>query len=418
MSSFADNAAERPHGRAQRHGGSAIVGSVSTSYDAIVIGLGGIGSAAAYRLAQRGARVLGLEQFELGHDRGASQDESRIIRLSYHRREYVELAKDAFAAWHEVEAASGDRILTITGGLDLAPPDAPEAIEDYAAAMTAAGVAFEWLDTAAIARRWPQWRLDDGTRGLLQEAAGIADPSVGNPAHQRLAREHGAELLERVKVTGIREEAAGELTVETADGRRFETGAVVLATDAWTNDLLGPLGHALPLRVTREQVTWFDATDRAAFEPDRFPIWIWLGEPSFYGFPAHRGRGPKVGQDIGGRETTADGRSFEPDPDGLARVAGFLEQHLPTALGPTRTKTCLYTLTPDRDFVLDCVPGMPGLVVALGAAHGYKFAALFGRILADLALGDRRAKTPGEGLFSCDRPILRAASTANLVADR
>jgi monomeric sarcosine oxidase len=387
-----------------------------TSYDAIVIGLGAIGSAAAYRLAARGARVLGLEQFELGHDRGASQDESRIIRLSYHRPEYVELAKAAFAAWREVEAASGDRVLTITGGLDLAPPEAPEQIEDYAAAMTTAGVDFEWLDTADIARRWPVWRLDDGTRGLFQEAAGIADPSIGNPAHRRLALEHGAELVERAKVATIHERH-GELAIETTDGRTFEAGAVVLAADAWTNDLLGPLGHPLPLRVTREQVTWFEPADPAPFQPERFPIWIWLGEPSFYGFPGHRGRGPKVGQDIGGRETTADGRSFEPDPDGLARVHGFLERHLPDALGPARTKTCLYTLTPDRDFVLDCLPELPGVVVGLGAAHGYKFAALFGVALADLALGQDPRSAPGAGLFSCERPAL-IGGAANLVLER
>lgn len=384
------------------------------SYDAIVVGLGGIGSAAACRLAARGARVLGLEQFELGHERGASQDESRIIRLSYHRPEYVELAKDAFAAWREVEAASGRQVLTITGGLDLGPLGALEAIEDYAAAMAAAGVDFEWLDTAELLRRWPQWRLDDGTRGLFQAAAGIADPSVGNPVHRELAVAHGAELVEQARVTAVREHR-GEVEVLTADGRRFTAGSVVLAMDAWTNDLLEPLGHPLPLRITREQVAWFEPADPEPFAPERFPIWIWLGEPSFYGFPAHRGRGPKLGQDIGGPDTTADGRSFEPDPDGLARIEDFLQRHLPGAAGPARVKTCLYTLTPDRDFVLDCLPGLPGVVVALGAAHGYKFAALFGRLLADLALDRTQPRSAATaGLFACDRPALMGA--ANLVA--
>src|SRR6266481_4209554 len=123
-------------------------------YDVIVVGLGGIGSAAAYRLAAAGGgrRVLGLEQFELGHDRGASSDVSRITRLSYHRREYVELAIRAQAAWREVERASGETILTMTGGLDLAPPGAAESIDDYAEAMTAVGVRFEWLDDVAVAR--------------------------------------------------------------------------------------------------------------------------------------------------------------------------------------------------------------------------------------------------------------------------
>jgi sarcosine oxidase len=378
-------------------------------WDAIVVGLGGIGSAAAYRLAAApGApRTLGLEQFELDHDRGASQDVSRITRLSYHRRDYVELAIRAQAAWREVEAASGETIITITGGLDIAPPDAAESIDDYATAMTEAGVPFEWLDDGDVAMRWPQWRLDPGTRALFQANGGIADPERGNAAHQRLARAAGATLLEHAKVAAIRDHA-GELEVVTSDGRSFTAGAIVLATDAWTNELLAPLGHALPLRVTREQVTWFEAADPAAFAPARFPAWIWLDAPSFYGVPTHRGLGPKVGEDIGGRPTTADGRTFDIDLHYLARVQAFLAGRLPGLGAAARTKTCLYTVTPDRDFVLDRLPGHPGAIVALGAAHAYKFAALFGTVLAGLALDPRR-RPPGPELagFAIDRPALR-----------
>jgi sarcosine oxidase len=384
------------------------------SYDAIVVGLGGIGSAAAYQLAARGGgrRILGIEQFELGHDRGASSDVSRITRLSYHRREYVELAIAAQVAWREVEAASGERIVTLTGGLDLAPPGAAEDIDDYARAMTEARVPFEWLDAVDVSRRWPQWRLEAGTRALFQASAGIADPERGNAAHQRLARAAGATLLENTPVASI-EDRGGELMVELGDGRRLTAGAVVLATDAWTNDLLEPLGQPLPLTVTREQVTWFEAKDPAAFAPERFPIWIWLDLPSFYGFPTYRGPGPKVGEDVGGRETTARTRTFVTDPDCLGRVERFLEARMPGALGPAvATKTCLYTLTPDRDFVLDRLPGHPGVIVALGAAHAYKFAALFGEILADLALDSgRQAPGPELALFALDRPGLRLAAT-------
>lgn len=385
-------------------------------YDAIVVGLGALGSAAAYRLAARGGtRVLGLEQFELGHDKGASEDVSRITRLSYHRREYVELAIEAQAAWREVEAASGEQVITITGGLDLAPVGAPESIDDYADAMTAAGVRFEWLDVADVQRRWPQWHLDEGTRGLFQEAGGIADPERGNPAHQRLAREAGAELREHTRVAAIVDHG-DELEVRLEGGGRLTAGAVVLATDAWTNELLAPLETQLPLSVTREQVTWYAAGDPAAFEPERFPIWIWLGDPSFYGFPTWRGPGPKIGQDIGGRQTTARTRSFDPDLDCLDRCGTFLARHLPSAAGtPAKTKTCLYTVTPDRDFVVDRLPNHPGVVVALGSAHAYKFAALFGVWLADLALDRSGAARPSMlELFSISRPSLRTVAT-NLV---
>jgi sarcosine oxidase len=388
------------------------------SYDAIVVGLGGIGSAAAYRLAAGGGRrILGLEQFELGHDRGASSDVSRITRLSYHRREYVELAIEAQVAWRDLELASGETIVTLTGGLDVAPPDAAESIDDYAEAMTAARVPFEWLDDVDVAKRWPQWRLDPGTRAIFQANGGIADPSRGNATHQRLARDAGATLLENAHVAAI-EDRGAELVVELEDGRRFGAGSVVLAADAWTNDLLEPLGRPVPLTVTREQVTWFEATEPAAFEPERFPIWIWLDQPSFYGFPTYRGPGPKIGQDVGGRETTARMRDFLTDPECLRRVEQFMGARLPGSGRPARTKTCLYTLTPDRDFVLDRLPEHPRVIVALGAAHAYKFVALFGRILADLAL-DPLLAPPGPELelFALERPSLSPSGT-NLATAR
>jgi sarcosine oxidase len=387
---------------------------VGRDYDAIVIGLGALGSAAAYRLAVApGApRVLGLEQFELGHERGASQDVSRITRYSYHRREYVELAIEAQAAWREVEDAAGEQVITFTGGLDLGPPDAPEDIDDYARAMTEAGVSFEWLDEVDVARRWPVWRLPTGTRAIFQERGGIADPERGNPAHRRLAVAAGAELREHARVAAIQDHG-GELVVALEDGTSVTAGSVVVAADAWTNDLLGPLGYELPLSVTREQVTWYAPTDPAQFMPERFPIWIWLGAPSFYGFPTYRGPGPKIGEDIGGRPTTARTRSFDPDLDCLDRTGAFMARYLPGATGgPAQVKTCLYTLTPDRDFVLDRVPGHPGVIVALGAAHSYKFAAWFGRELAALALDRGRLASDARlDMFRIDRPALRLPDT-------
>jgi sarcosine oxidase len=392
--------------------------AAGSSFDAIVVGLGGIGSATARALAERpGLRVLGIEQFELGHDRGASQDVSRIIRLSYHRRDYVELAKDAFAAWRAVEAATGQQLLTITGGLDLQPAGSPEPVDDYAASLSAAGVPFEWLDEAETMRRWPAWRLHPGTRAVYQADAGIVDPSRANVALRRLATDGGATLLERTRVAAIRDRG-GTLVVATDDGRTFEAGSVVVAADAWTNQLLEPLGVTLPLSVTLEQVTWFTPRHEAAFEPARFPVWIWLDQPGFYGVPTYAEPGPKVGQDIGGQQTTGDDRTFEPDTAALARVETFLARHLPDAIGSRiRTKTCLYTCTPDRDFVVDRLPEHPGVVVGLGAAHGYKFAALFGLLLADLALdpaGSRRTD-PRLEPFAIDRPALAASAPTNLV---
>jgi monomeric sarcosine oxidase len=377
-------------------------------FDAIVVGLGGIGSGAAYWLSRRlGDRVLGLEQFELGHVNGASQDHSRIIRLSYHRPDYVRLAKRAYATWAELEAEAGVRVVTRTGGLDVAPRDAAIPLADYVASLTAEGLPFEQLDGPEIVRRWPQWRLDDRHHGLFQADGGLADPNRGNAAHQRLAREHGATLLDRSPVVALRDAGGGDFEVTTGDGTTHRAGSVVLAADAWTNGLLAAFGRRLPLTITKEQVTYYACPRPEDFAPDRFPVWIWMDEPSFYGFPTYGEPGPKAAQDVGGRETTPDARTFEIDPDTHARVDAFVRAYLPGAFGPDLlTKTCLYTLTPDRDFVLDRLPEAPGVLVALGAAHAFKFASVIGRILAELVVD---GSTPSAGeieAFRIDRPIL------------
>jgi sarcosine oxidase len=384
------------------------------AFDVIVVGLGALGSAAAYWASTRpGTRVLGLEQYEIGHANGASADHSRIIRLSYHRPDYVRLAKRAYATWHEVEAeAGGDPIVTVTGGLDLWPADPAIPMADYTESLSAEGVPFELLDAAEVMRRWPQWRLADDVTAMWQAQGGLADPFKGNAAHRRLATERGATLLDRTPATAIRQTPGGAYEVD-AGGRTYEAGRVVMTADAWTNGLLEAFDRRLPLTVTKEQVTYFAAPDPVAFAPDRFPVWIWMDEPSFYGFPTYGEAGPKTAQDCGGQPTTPETRTFERDEAAFERVHDFMAEHLPGALGPPiLTRTCLYTLTPDRDFVVDRVPGAPGVVVGLGAAHGFKYASVLGRVMAELAL-DGASPSDGElGAFRIDRPILLEAAPA------
>lgn len=376
-------------------------------YAVAVVGLGGIGSGAAYWLSRRlGAEVLGLEQFELGHSRGASQDHSRIIRLSYHRPDYVRLAKRAYETWDLLRAESGVQVVTTTGGLDLWPAGARIPIADYAGSLAAEGVLFETLDATETMRRWPQWRLDDGTVAIFQAAGGLADPNRANAAHQQLARVHGATLLDRTPVTALRDRG-GEIEIETAGGATFRAGRLILAADAWTNELLASFGRRLPLTITREQVTYYGCPRPDDFAPERFPVWIWMDEPCYYGFPTYGEAGPKAAQDVGGQPTTARGRSFEPDRAAGARLDAFMAAHLPGSVGPELlTKTCLYTMPPDRDFVIDRLPDHPAVFVALGAAHGFKFASVIGRILAELAVD---GATPSAGeieRFRIDREIL------------
>lgn len=375
-----------------------------TEYEAIVLGLGGIGSGALYWLARRlGADVLGLEQHELGHDRGGSQDHSRIIRYSYHAPVYVELARRAYEAWAAVEEDAGEPLVVKTGGLDLFPPAAAITPDDYVRSLDACGVPFERLDAAEIRRRWPPFEIADDVLGLFQADGGLVAAARANAAHQRVARGHGASVRERAPVTSVRA-LDGGMEV-TAGGTVYRCRTLVVTAGAWTNDVLGHLGRKLPLTVTLEQVTYFASPRLADFAPERFPIWIWMDDPCFYGFPVYGEPAVKVAQDVGGRETTAAARGFAPDAAAFERVRAFCERCLPSALGPVlSTKTCLYTLTPDRDFVIDAVPGCESCLVAVGAGHAFKFASAIGRILAELSLDG----ATGADLepFRIDRPVL------------
>jgi sarcosine oxidase len=375
---------------------------VTADHDVAVIGLGGIGSGAAYWSAARGASVIGFEQFELGHDRGASHDHSRIIRYSYHTPFYVELAKLAYASWADVEAASGEQLVVRCGGLDLFPAGCAISPDDYRDSLHAAGIAYEWLDATAIRSRWPQFHIEDDVSGLFQNDGGIAAAAKGVAAHQRLARGVGADLREHAHVESVRE-SGGEVEI-IVDGDSHRVRAAIIAADAWTNSLLP---DPLPLTVLREQVTYYESPDPSQFDAAHFPVWIWMDEPSFYGFPSFGEGATKVAQDCGGQVTTAEDRSFDPDDSEFERVDRFTRALFGNAVGAHRTtKTCLYTLTPDRDFVLDRVPGCDHIWVVQGAAHAYKYASALGKLLAECALDGDCSTTFDRSPFAIDRPAL------------
>ena len=374
-------------------------------YDIAVIGLGGIGSATAWYAARAGRSVIGLERFALGgHHHGASHDHSRIIRHSYHTEHYVRLTRGAYDAWHEVEAASGETCVNVTGGIDLFPRGAAIDIDTYRDAMHAAGIGFDELSASEAMARWPTWRIAAGTEVLYQANTGIVSPAATVPLLQRLATDRGAVLRGSTAVTSI-EPRGDHVTLHIMDGREIRATQVVIAADAWTATLIEPLGTSLPLTVTREQVTYYDTDTPQAFELGNFPVWIWMDDPSFYGFPTFGRPGVKIAQDCGGLPVDPDRRGFDPDPAILARTDAFVASAFDGRLGPAlSTTTCLYTLTPDRDFVVDALPDHPNVHVALGAGHGYKFVAWFGRTLAALAAG----RDPGCDItpFRLDRPAL------------
>ena len=245
--------------------------------------------------------------------------------------------------------------------------------------------------------------FDGGERAIYHGDTGIVDAGRANAVHAALARAHGAHIVEDTPVRSVKPTAAG-VEVHT-DEQTYLADRVVVTSGAWTNQVLADCGVRLPLTVTQEQVTYYVTTHLKEFAPENFPVFIWHSQHTFYGFPIYGEVATKLGEHMGGPEVTAETRTFEPDPQRQRRYRQFLDRHIPRFAGPELyTKTCLYTIPPDQNFVLDTLPADPRVVVAVGAGHAYKFAALIGVILADLAC-EGTSYHPIEG-FSLARPAI------------
>jgi sarcosine oxidase len=376
---------------------------VTESVEYVVIGLGALGSATAYQLAKQGHRVVGLERFELGHHRGASHDTSRILRHSYHTPGYVRLTMDAYDDWAALEVDAGQQLVTTVGGLDLFPPNAAIPSIDYTSSLTDNGIVFEVLDEAELTARWPQLSVPAETLGLYQARGSIVPAGRGTAALQAAARRFGADLRDQSPVTSIHDRGSAGVEVIAGD-TVYTCRRVVVCADAWTNDVLSGLEWTVPLTVTLEQVTYFRPADPRPFQPGRLPLWIWMDDPSYYGFPCYGEDTVKAAEDCGGPTVTGDDRPFEPDGERIDALAQFMARTFPGSGPPVRSLTCLYTLTPDRDFVLGPVPGHEAVLVGMGAAHGFKFAPTLGRLLAELAVKGESASDIRD--FRLDRPAL------------
>ena len=371
--------------------------------DFVVIGLGALGSATCLELARSGHRVVGLERFGLGHSWGASHDTSRILRHSYHTPDYVRLTQEAYGDWARLERDAGTSLVSVVGGLDLFPPEPAISPVDYTDSLDEVGIEYELLTAAGVMSRWPQFRLPDGLIALHQADAAIVPAARGTRVMQDQARLHGAELRELTPVRGVRDLGSGGFEVDTPQGV-LHCGGIVVCADAWVNDVLSGLGHTIPLEVTLEQVTYFEPPHPEQFAQGRMPLWIWMDDPSYYGFPSYGEPTVKAAQDCGGPVVDPDQRGSETDEDMQARLVEHMRQILPDSGRPVRSLRCQYTLTPDRDFVISPVPGLETVVVGMGAAHAFKFAPTFGRLLADLAVEGRT--TTDLSAFRMDRPAL------------
>lgn len=379
---------------------------MKTNYEYIVLGCGAIGSGAAYWLARSaGAEVLGLEQFALSHPYGGSQDYSRIIRLSYHDAVYTRLTPHTYTAWATLEAETGVQVVTKTGGVQFARNDSPyrQEIELYASAMAAAGIPYERAGGDELMRRYPQFRVEEAVDVLFQDDTGIASPQKGNAAHVAAARKYGATILDHCGVKSIRPFEGG-VDVETEQGV-FSCRRLIMTAGAWTDRLLSELRYNLGLTVSQEQVTYFATPNLLDFSIGRFPIFIYHEAQPVYGFPVYGEVATKAAIDSIYRPVTVDTRTLEGDLEVDRQLEAWLARYIPGFLGPKLyTKTCLYTMPRDRNFVLDALPEYPQIFVSVGAGHAYKFSSLLGKILSQLAIEGETAY-PIEA-FSLQRPAI------------
>jgi sarcosine oxidase len=360
------------------------------SFDVAVIGLGVIGSAALAALARRGRRVVGIDRFAAGHDRGSSHGTTRVIRLGYFEHpSYVPLLRAAYPLWRELEVRSGRSLLSITGILEIGAPES-DLVTGTLRSSRLHNLAHDILDPPSLTKRFPAFRLPGNFVGVFQPDGGFvrAEPTVA--ALQALARGAGAELRMEERVLAVEPRRDGVL-VKIPHGDVFSRSAVV-AAGPWLKSLLPQF--PVPIRVTRQVLGWFEPAERARarFTAERFPVFL-LQNPDgiFYGFPAESG-GVKVAKHHHADETVdADyyDRTVSNTDEAMIRVA--LKAHLPDADGRLlAARTCLYTMMPDGDFVLDQLPGCRQIIVASPCSgHGFKFAPVIGEILADLAVTGR-----------------------------
>lgn len=373
-------------------------------FDAIVAGLGGMGSAAAYRLATRGKRVLGLERHTPAHDLGSSHGQSRIIRQAYFEDpNYVPLLLRAYELWEELEQETGEELMTLCGGLMIGREES-ELVSGSVRSAREHDLPYELLDANDLKRRFPPLSPDPETVALFERKAGFLRPEASVRAHLSRAASSGAEL--RFEEPVLRWTASdSRVRVETAKGV-YEAEGLVLALGAWAPELLSELG--LLLTVERQVMFWFEPVDGAEqFLPDRFPLWILEPDDGnfFYGVPAVDGdRGIKVAfYRAGGVPCTPETMDREVHQEEIDLLRGYLESYVPALNGEcVDAKTCMYTNTPDLRFVVSPHPDHPNVAIACGfSGHGYKFCGVIGEVLADLIIeGSTRHPI---GLFSPDR---------------
>jgi sarcosine oxidase len=353
--------------------------------DAIVVGVGGMGSAALFHLARRGLSVLGLERFDIPNELGSSHGITRIIRLAYYEHpSYVPLLRRSYELWRELEAAAGEQLLHVTGSLDAGPPGS-FVFEGSRRSCEEHGLEHEVIDAAELMRRFPAYRVPAETLALLQPDGGFLLPERCIVCHVELAQSFGAVVQARERALAWEPTADGVRV--TSDRGVYEAERLVLAAGAWLGELA-----AVPVVAERQVLAWLQPLRPDLFAPERFPVFnLVVDEGHFYGFPVFGIPGFKFGRfHHAGERGDPDALDRRPRDEDERLLRPFAERYFPDGAGPTMTlKACLFENTPDEHFLLGLHPDHDQVVLAGGGSgHGFKFTSVVGEIVAGLVLGE------------------------------
>ena len=353
-------------------------------HDAIVVGVGGVGSAATYHLADRGLDVLGIERFDVPHTRGSSHGSTRIIRRVQHEGEaYVPLVERAYELWRDLEAHTGRDLLHVTGSVHAGPPETG-VVEESREACDAHGIPYETLSSSDVNERFPGYDLPDGFGAVYQEDGGFLACEQCTIAHVEAAHEAGATVRGRERVLDWSETTDG-VRVRTDKGR-YAADELVVTAGPWTRELVPELAaEAVPVRAV---MAWFQPEEPELFAPDRFPVFVVRdAEGGGYGFPRHDVPGFKLGVSDPTPVVDPDAMDREPTRAEEELHRRFAERYFPAGAGPTvGLSTCIWSMSGDEHFVLGRPDGYDAVTVGAGfSGHGFKFASVTGELLADLA---------------------------------
>ncbi len=361
----------------------------AANFDVIVIGLGGMGSAACYELAARGLRVLGLEQFGFVHDRGSSHGHTRIIRTAYFEHPgYVPVLQRAWGRWYDLEQASGVHLLTECGCLNIGRHDG-DLVRGVQHSAKEHGLLIDVCDALEMQSRFPQFEFGEEYQGVYEHQAGSLHVEECVHAHLDGAKRAGAQLHD---FEPVREWTASnaEVRVRTEKGE-YRAAKLVITAGPWAGQLLAH--HGRRLRVMRQAPHWFGTSDDRSFRRYRCPVYIAeIPDGYYYGFPVIDRRGHKIARHYGANEiVSVDEIDRTGHPHDEAVLREFISKHVPKANGALHhSEVCIYTLSPDRHFIIDRHPEHPNVAIATGfSGHGFKFAPVVGEILADLTTQGR-----------------------------